>query len=409
VSLQVVFLHGDLDLLLMSTKGATFFRLRGSRINKILDRYLGIPILLVIQLYLILTGKRRKAQVRGKKVLVIQLIAIGDAVLTLPALQFLQSEGFDVTVLSGPTNEFVFRSAGFSSEVFKMGKPLKFLQLISRLRRENYDYVLDFIPWPRLSAIIAALFKRPNNRLIGFKTPHQWKHIAFDIAVQHRDDRHEAGNYFSLATAVRPSDQTFNQFSKPANLNLPSIPFIEDELNRRGKDRYVVFHPFAGGYRGEDREWALENYLKLTHFLPQNLLIVVTGSKADLPRATIFNNHDQFVSLCGKADLATTMSVLRQAEFVVSVNTGILHLAAWLGKDIISLNGPTSTVRWGAIKTHAGQSILELNSKAPCSPCLNLGFEYKCRTMICMPYITIQQMVEALRTMTTPLSGLNKG
>jgi ADP-heptose:LPS heptosyltransferase len=38
---------------------------------------------------------------------------------------------------------------------------------------------------------------------------------------------------------------------------------------------------------------------------------------------------------------------LQMAAAVVSVNTGVMHLAALLGCRVVSLNGPTNAVRWG--------------------------------------------------------------
>ena len=44
-----------------------------------------------------------------------------------------------------------------------------------------------------------------------------------------------------------------------------------------------------------------------------------------------------------------TISILQNAEAVVSVNTGVMHLAAALGVPTIDLHGPTNAKRWGPI------------------------------------------------------------
>jgi ADP-heptose:LPS heptosyltransferase len=79
------------------------------------------------------------------------------------------------------------------------------------------------------------------------------------------------------------------------------------------------------------------------------------------------------------------------ASGVISVNTGVMHVAAALGTPTIALNGPTSGRRWGPIGPH---------TRCVASPVvpegyLDLGFEHDERYPDCMRAITVEMVLEA--------------
>jgi ADP-heptose:LPS heptosyltransferase len=89
--------------------------------------------------------------------------------------------------------------------------------------------------------------------------------------------------------------------------------------------------------------------------------------------------------------LAATAALLAKARLVVSVNTGVMHLAAAVGVPLIALHGPTSARRWGPV----GPRAIALES--PCDGCgyLDLGFEYSRQPRHCMNAISYRMVHEA--------------
>ena len=102
------------------------------------------------------------------------------------------------------------------------------------------------------------------------------------------------------------------------------------------------------------REWAEASWLALAKQIagPQTLF-VVTGAPADISRVVLFIaalrgvglRAEPFVSPDGFRSLT---ALLLHAKLTVSVNTGVMHLAATAGAPVVSLNGPTAEHRWGA-------------------------------------------------------------
>ncbi len=104
------------------------------------------------------------------------------------------------------------------------------------------------------------------------------------------------------------------------------------------------------------------------------------------------------VNLAGSS-LTVTAEVLRQATITISVNTGVMHLAAALGAPLVSLQGPTSTLRWGAV-ARPGR-LVSLSSQRACAPCLHLGFEYACQDNSCMHDIRVAAVLDAVDSLFT--------
>ena len=382
-------------------------KLRGNRLNKGLDRYVGIPLLWLLSRWNALAHRRRERPL-DRSVLCIQIGTIGDAVLTLPALRYLKQRGFHCTVLASKANEHVYLVAGYTVILFDLQtvltSPAALIKQISSLRAAAFDYILDFNPWLRFSAMVAGLLKTSGNRLIGFRSKGQLRGCIFDQAIVHSPAIHESENYLHLAQNLAGGEATVRELAECVPREKIDALVNHGELKQKLQfdlpaTDYAVFHPWSAGYRGRDKEWAIENYLKLAESLPPNFKILITGTEADRDRTRIFQNRPRIFNIAGLTNLAETMAIISRARFVVTVNTGILHIASWLGKDIICLNGPAGELRWGALKILEGQRIIHLNASVPCSPCLNLGFEYKCQKMFCMPTITISMVVNAVKSL----------
>jgi len=70
-----------------------------------------------------------------------------------------------------------------------------------------------------------------------------------------------------------------------------------------------------------------------------------------------------------------------------------MHLAAASGTKVIALHGPTNSIKWGPY----GEKHITINSSTDCSPCLYLGFEYKCHSNKCMQAITAEDVFDLVK------------
>src|SRR6267378_3375172 len=125
--------------------------------------------------------------------------------------------------------------------------------------------------------------------------------------------------------------------------------------------------------------------------------VVLTGGKqdVDLTRRWMAKlEGENWIENRAGVSIRETISILQNAEAVVSVNTGVMHLAAALGVPTIDLHGPTNSKRWGAI----GQRAIALQVPPPHGAYLNLGFEYPvdAEARDGMKTISVQDVLKAL-------------
>ena len=71
---------------------------------------------------------------------------------------------------------------------------------LRQIRSEGLDAMLDFTSWQRLTAFYSLL--SGAHFTAGFRTPGQRRGRGYDLAVLHRDDRHEVENFRSILRAL---------------------------------------------------------------------------------------------------------------------------------------------------------------------------------------------------------------
>jgi ADP-heptose:LPS heptosyltransferase len=164
-----------------------------------------------------------------------------------------------------------------------------------------------------------------------------------------------------------------------------------------GCEPFVVFHPWAGGFKGHLREWQNEKWSMLAReMIGLGYHVVLTGAREEVKKNEEIvntespNSRGWMVNAAGLS-LRRSLEMVRRASLVVSVNTGIMHVAAAIGAPLVALHGPTSIVRWGPIDENA----INIVPSVPGHGYLNLGFEYPRHPPPCMEHIEYSRVRDA--------------
>jgi heptosyltransferase III len=359
---------------------------RGSRVKRALDRWIGCPAVWLLGL----ARRRRACPSEVERIGILMYGAIGDALLASSIIHDLRERYPTARIVAfvSETNRDALDlvEGPDACIVTPIGRPLR---VIAILQRHKFDILIDVGQWPRISALVAAL--ADARFTVGFKTPGEYRHQAFDAVAEHSAHRHEIENFRALLGCLGIRSLGVPRF-KRALLQGAIQP---------GRDPYVVFHPWASGYRSHLREWPTANWIRLASMvLSHGFGIIITGAPQDLHRAEILGvaiaGGRQVDVLAGRATLRETAQSLLNAAAVVSVNTGIMHISALLGRPTIALHGPTNPRRWGPL----GESCTVIGPGPECG-CgyLNLGFEYPAHPPDCMGRISVEEVSHHLGRM----------
>lgn len=362
--------------------------LRGSLALKILDRYAGIPLVFLFGLRPI----RRQLPEAPRTVGLLRTAAIGDTLLLSGIMADLRSHWptCDILLFTGPDNaeagRLVVRDVGRQVTL-----PLGNLsRAVTILRRNPVDILIDSGAWPRLDAALAALGR--SRLTVGFRTPGQHRHFAYDCIVQHSATVHESENFRALVRAIGVPATAAPALKRDG---LPQVTQI------RPTKPFVVFHPWSGGFRGWIKEWPAARWVELGRLLAADgVSIVITGARGNATGSkqlvdALRAARVEAINTAGELTLAEVASICCESRGVVSVNTGIMHLAALLGVATVGLDGPSPAHRWGPV----GPRAASVSSTLPGCGFLNLGFEYSGSPTDCMLGVDVQDVHRALRSL----------
>jgi ADP-heptose:LPS heptosyltransferase len=324
-----------------------------------------------------------------ERIVLLQTAAIGDTVLMAGPIQDLRNAYSDAEIIlvCGKDN----RGAAAllpGIDKFVDVHPHEPVAALMCLRSLKPDLVIDFGPWPRINALLTALSGASYS--VGFRSDGQHRHFAYDSVVDHSRDRHELDNQRALVAAVMDGSEHSE----------PQLQVLGARAEWLDSGNFIVFHAWASGFQKRLKEWPIEHWVELARWATDcGYEIALTGGPADtedsggleaairseVPSANVRN-------YTGTLSLAHTCQLLTAATAVVSVNTGIMHIAALLDVLTIGICGPTSPKRWGPL----GSRAVAVAPPGDDHGYLHLGFEFPRDAQPCMPRVTPQRVIDAL-------------
>ena len=369
---------------------------RGKAGNRKLDQYIGTPLLNAFATFRRRRNPPAPVPATAQRIGVMCSPALGDTLLFSAVLQDLRAAQPQAHI-----THICMQQNLAAAELIPGADALLVIALTSpvdtlrKLRAEHFDVLLDFTSWQRLTAFYTMLSGAKFT--VGFATAGQHRARGYDRTSDHRSDRHELENYRALLAASGYGDPEAAQHA-PA-ITLPPSPAAA-ALFPDTPD-IIAFHLWASGQRSWLREWPEDRWIDLAHRLTQYLanpdtLFLITGAPSDEPRITPFVaslraaglRAEPFISPDG---FRTLTHLLLRARLVVTVNTGVMHLAATAGATTLAINGPNRNGRWGPIGPRA------LGVEAPGTNCgfLHLGFNFDGNPTDCMARTSVDQVFAA--------------
>lgn len=359
---------------------------RVSSLHRTLDRVVGIPLVAALAL----APKRRQPDPASvRRIGILKTAAIGDTLLlasVVPAIRrrFPQAA---VVLVTGIDNAPAAAILGNIVDEHVTIRPTAPWSSLTAVRALRLDILLECGPWPRFDALLAGLSGAKYR--VGFRVQGQARHHGFDRVIDHSSTIHQFENLQNLAGAVGVTG-----FSLPS-LQAPGIV----PTHRLPASPAAIFHPWSGGYMGHVKEWSNDRWIALAREVGTRygLRILVSGSRGEVDRSRALAERMtsagcDAASIAGDYSLIELADVLAASDVVVSVNTGVMHLAALLGVPTVSLEGPVALRRWGPV----GPRVRSVVSTLPGCGYLDLGFEYAGQRLDCMDGVDVDAVVTAV-------------
>jgi heptosyltransferase-2 len=162
---------------------------------------------------------------------------------------------------------------------------------------------------------------------------------------------------------------------EPPQRPLPRVRLRVDEANliinigRLGLNRArPVVAMCPGAEFGPAKRWPTRHFAALAlHLQRRGKAVWLFGSQKDRPIAdeVVAQSGDACVNLCGRTNLAAAIDLMSVASCVVTNDSGLMHVAAAVGRPIVALYGSSSPLHTPPLSKNA--RIVTLNVE--CSPC----------------------------------------
>jgi lipopolysaccharide heptosyltransferase II len=324
-----------------------------------------------------------------RSILIIKLRAVGDVLLSTVVTPNLRQAfpSARIDFLTEPPSAEVLRGNPFIDEVLVFDTAaMSGLGLIGMVRQRRYDMVIDLFGNPR-TALVARL-SRARYR-VGYRF--RQRTYAYNIVVDPRGGKVH-NTQFNLdaleAIGVPIVDRTVQfRFSREDEAYVDR--FLEGAF--RGGERIAGINMGGGWYT---KRWGLEHYAALADRLVDDfnvriLLLWGPGQFADAERVQALMKRT--AAIPPATSLKQLGALIRHCSFVVSNDSGPMHLAAAVGTPVLGIFGPTNPALQGP---YGSQHLTVRKEGLDCLGC-NLT---KCPIgNICMVDLSVEEVLRSVR------------
>ena len=334
---------------------------------------------------------------QNKKVLIIRCGLLGD---TIDATSVIKP----LIELYGPSVEIYWVSKPGICELFKFDSRVKKVYSLRRtklpffLNIDKFRIILDSLFHP-FDLILNLEISNKFNDIVKYSRSRKkigmpYKFINDDIFEEHRVNHQ-----------LRILDSFYNKYDKTQAK--PSI-IGEDINNIKNKfpvnKEYIVFCPTNShvgnkNHRGY-RSWPEGNWKKLINKIINEtvLNILLVGNKDEQKYFEIFHPlNERVFDLSGMTSIPELISIMKLSDCVVATDSGSVHVAGAVAKNIVSIHGPTNSFQSSPFKTDNNNvRIASLNLK--CSPCYDTDVIKSCPKNICMHDLDAEKVFSLIKS-----------
>lgn len=293
-----------------------------------------------------------------KRILIIRLSSLGDALLSTPLIRSIKTQHPETQI------DFLVREEYKS--VLQFNPNINFLYVLSRsekmklltetLKKNNYDFVIDLQNNFRSRLIRNALGKKT----FSFKKPVIEKYLLVRFKI----------NLFkklkTITELYAESVPEFKLDGKGLELFLPDN--VQPQLNVNGN--YIGFTP---GSKHFTKRWLEEYFVELGNELVKNdFTPVIFGGRDDKEICEkISKGVSGSINLCNDNDLYQTSADMKMCKLVVCNDSGLMHAAAASGVPVVAIFG--SSVKEFGFTPYGVRNLILENNSLSCRPCSHIG------------------------------------
>lgn len=275
------------------------------------------------------------------KILVIQFKYLGDAVFITPSLQAIHQQypEAEIHVLVAKEVAPIFEHLPFITKTWAFprsrgkAKLVKSWPFVRELQKEKFDVSIDFVGNDR-GGILSLLVGAKSRVSAIDRSPTFLQKLAYtrtiktDLLPKSWVKRHLKMLGLLMSTSETPAPQML----------IVANPLLASQAKQLLQDNSIICHL---GTSQEKKEWPIARWVEFYQLATKAGYKMACSAGPNERERNLIKElkkalPDAF-ELPPVNDLAMYLSVLNEAKLVISGDTGPLHFAAGLGKEVIGL------------------------------------------------------------------------
>jgi len=296
------------------------------------------------------------------KILIVRFSSIGDIVLTTPVVRCLktQIDNAELHYVTKTQYQSILQNNPYIDRIFFLKESL--LDLIRELKREKYDVIIDLH-----NNLRTRLLKwRLGVPSYSYNKLNVEKWLMVNFKINHLPDTHIVNRYLDTTRSLGVKNDALGlDYFIPEKDEVP-LDWMP-ETHRHG------FVAYAIGGQHTTKKLPIVRMIELCKKI--NKPVVLLGGKEDFESGEQLREAlgDVIFNTCGKLNLNQSASLVKKSSCMFSHDTGLMHIAAALKKEVFSIWGNTIPA-FGMYPYRTKYHTLE-NTELNCRPCSKIGYD----------------------------------
>lgn len=320
------------------------------------------------------------------KVLIIRFSSIGDIVLTTPVIRCLKKQlngEVEIHYLTKNTYKSLLEYNPYITKIYSIEKSTN--EVIEELQKERYDYVVDL----HKNLRSARVKRRLKSFSFSFEKLNVQKWLLVNLKIDRLPEVHIVDRYLNSVKALGIENDGLG-----LDYFLPEEVKNEELLPKAFQEGYTAL---VLGANHATKRIPLHKLKELIKKYPYQIVLIGGKEDKQLGEELVQFESSRIFNACGTMSLNQSAYLLKNAQQVISPDTGMMHIASAFDKKIISVWGNT-VPKFGMYpyfkkNSNSDSTIVEV-TKLNCRPCSKIGFD-KCPKghFKCMEQISIEEIV----------------
>ncbi len=374
-----------------------YFNRKYASVIKHIDRWLAFFYSLAPR-----RAREYKSQKKYGKILILESHLIGDVIMGLPAYRALRS--------NFPESRLIYWGNGWGEDLLsEQGLFDRFF--VASIPWATYDYSLRNIF--RLLSQVRKLRKMKIDIAVDFRGDIRNIFLLYLVRAKRRVSYAFTGGTFWLTDVVPPPEnyhvidrdlKIVQYLEAKIEYTVPTLEVFTSKIEiarkyfeQMGCRRVVILHP---GASQKKRFWPAERFARVVDYLSEReyspVLLCGPKEKTLLRRIQERCKSQPNILSVPLKDLPAFLSC---CSFFIGIDSGISHIAAAVGKNIITLFGP----QLPSLTSARGRqrNILIIKTGFRCRPCFSAECDYD---NACMKAIQVEDVISAIKKMEAALN-----